>query len=79
MQLKEFLLWHNGLRTWHCCSHGLDRSCGSDFIWFPSCAMGATENKEKKAIKLTWCNMYNIIIIYNKYSMYLLYRHYIYI
>ena len=25
-----FLLWHSGLRSWHCCSCGVGLSCGLD-------------------------------------------------
>ena len=27
---QEFLLWHSGLRIWHCCSCGLGHSCTLD-------------------------------------------------
>ena len=53
-ELKEFPLWHNGLRIWHCQSRGIGQSSGSDLtpgLGISMCHEGSQKRKTMTATK----------------------------
>ena len=51
---EEFQLWHSGLRIQHCCSCGVDHSCGSNAVpgLGTSIFSGCSKNKQIKNTKM---------------------------